>query len=297
MLRVLRWFTVFAGLGFVGQAGALPIADYPHANTIYESSLQLDDYRLALGAMEKINNRWNPEREQRLSGSLLKKTYAIDEGHTASEVFAYLLQQVKQLGGRELFACEGRTCGSSNSWANNHFQVKLLYGLDDRQEYSALEVDHGNAMRSYVVIYAVTRGNKRNYVQLEVIKTRQQLDLHSSSEVITNELKKGNSFVLPGLQWEGDQPVLADAHAKSLVNVIRLQRGSRFFVVGHDFGRGGEVTRQQRSLQYAEAIMNQLQSLGVDASRLSAYGVGGLAPGERGQKSDSRMITVLRAVD
>jgi hypothetical protein len=297
MHKVLKWFPVIAVLLFSRQVVALPVADYPHADAIYQSSLKLDDYRLALGAMEKINNRWVPEREQRLSGSLSKKTYAIDEGHSASEVFDYFLQQIKQLGGRELFACEGRTCGSSNSWANNHFQVKLLYGLDDRQEYSVLEVEQSNGQRAYVSIYGVTRGNKRNYLQLEVIKSNQNLDLHSSSEVIAKELKLGNSFVLPGLQWQGDTPVLADAHAKSLIDVMRLQRGSRFVIVGHDFGRGGETERQARSLQYAQAIKERLQALGMDESRLAAYGVGGLAPTERGQQSYSRLVTVLRSLD
>lgn len=276
---------------------ALPLVDYPHARVMFSSETSPDDYRLALGSMEKINNRWLAEREERLSGQLVSQTLAIDSGHSADEVYNYYLQQLKQLGARELFRCAGRTCGSSNSWANNHFKVKNLYGLDDRQRYSAYEVVVDNGARVYVALYAVKRGNKREFLQLDRLTTRQQLSVHSTPEVIVAALREGESFVLSGLDWQSGNPEISDTHLKSLTMALQQQRGWQIAIVGHDFRSAAEAGLQAQSLQYAAFVRDRLIAMGVGKDRLQAYGIGSLAPSVKAAANASRAVTVVKISD
>lgn len=278
-------------------ATALPLVDYPHARIMFSSDSAPDDYRLALGSMEKINNRWLAEREERLSGQLLSQTLALDSGHSADEVYSYYVQQLKQMGARELFRCRGRACGSSNSWANNHFKVKNLYGLDDHQRYSAYEVMADNRSRVYVSLYAVKRGNKREFIQLDRLTTRQQVSVHSTPEVIVAALREGDSFVIPDLDWQSGKPDVADTHLKSLVRALKLQRGWQVAIVGHDFRSAAEASLQAQSQQYAASVRERLIAMGVGKERLQAYGVGSLAPSVKALAGASRAVTLVKISD
>ena len=122
---------VFCSLLLVGQSSfALPLVHYPHTTEIIHSSVATDDYLLTLGALKKINGQWRSDREERISGTLTRSTRQLDGGHDVSEVFEYYRRQLLQLGAREIFLCQARKCGSSNSWANNRFEIKQLYGLE-----------------------------------------------------------------------------------------------------------------------------------------------------------------------
>lgn len=278
-------------------ATALPLVDYPHARVMFSSESSPDDYRLALGSMEKINNRWLAEREERLSGQLQSQTLAIDSGHSANEVYNYYVQQLKQLRARELFRCSGRACGSSNSWANNHFNVKNLYGLDDHQRYSAYEVMAENGTRVYVSLYAVKRGNKRELLQFERLTTDDQLSVHSTPEVIVAALREGESFVLPDLDWQNDRPDVADTHLKSLTRALQLQRGWQVAIVGHDFRSAPEANLQTQSQHYATFVRDRLIAMGIGKERLQAYGIGSLAPSVKVAAGASRTVTVVKISD
>ncbi|NIB41346.1 DUF4892 domain-containing protein [Pseudomaricurvus alkylphenolicus] len=273
-------------------AAALPLAPYPHAKVVFElNTTSTDDYRLTLGEMKKVNNQWRPEREQRLTGELQRKTLELEKGYDVGEVFDYFRQQLLQMGGRELFACQSRRCGSSNSWANIRFGIKQLYGLDQHQFYSAIEVGAAGD-RSYVALYAVQRGNKRSYVQIDTISTAEQLAVSSSPEVIAQRLRDGRSFVLPGIAV--DQRALAEAHLPALVAALRSDRGWNLALVAHDFEDGTLEQQQQRSLQLAKTVRQQLLDAGVAEGRVVARGLGSLVPGAKSRGQVSVEVVLVR---
>ena len=255
---------------------SLPLVEYPHAREMYASQTQEDDYRLTLGALEKINNQWLADREQRLSGSLHKRTFSLDDGRSAKEVFLYYSKQLQQMGGRILFQCQGRSCGSSNSWANTHFHVKQLNGLDDKQFYSVYEIEESTGVRAFVTLYGVTRGNKRSFIQLEVLQTRQQFLIPTTPKVIEDILAQGQDFSLPS--FDRDTGQLNDEHLASLLAVLRNKRHWRLAVVAYDFAAGPSSQQQQRSLVVAQGLRNQLLAQGVNDKKIEAYGMGGLVP-------------------
>lgn len=286
----VRYCCIFLAFCLLSQtAVSLPLAEYPHATTVFESREQAEDYRLTLGELKKANSQWRAEREQRLGGELYRRTFELDAGITATEVFEYYRQQLVQLKGRELFHCQSRRCGSSNSWANTRFRIKQLYGLDQSQLYSAYEVIAEGQQRAYVALYGVRRGNKRSYVQLDVLTTDQYVAISSSPDVIVQRLSEGQVFSLPGIRDE--EQLLESVHLESLKSVLSQRRHWTIALVGHNFSKLPLSQQREKSLTLAQGVREQLLALGVKPGRVHAFGVGGLMPVD--ESAEFRLDAVL----
>ncbi len=255
------------------------IQDFPHARTVFQSSQTVEDYRLTLGALKKANNQWLAEREQRVSGQLSRKTLELDQGFTAKEVFAFYRKQLVNAGARELFFCRSRDCGSSNSWANNRFEVKQLYGLDQYQWYGVFELARDNNGPIYVALYSVTRGNRRSYTQVDQVAVAQASSLAANPKTIIESIVAGQAYVIPGLRILADGVSINSEHMQSLVDALSLRPRVNVYIVGHDYGPENLAVQQATALSYAQAVKAQLIAEGVKAERLQVHGLGSLAPG------------------
>ncbi len=169
LVCVLMFVACSGAQALEGPGGPLQLNDFPGASI--ESRAQTDerDYMVALGNYRKVRGLWRVE-ELRTSGELTRTTYRLPDNHSAREGFDFFARQLAQYPLRELYVCQSRDCGESNSWANNHFNVYQLYGLDQYQYYGAYELSLPEET-VYVTLYAVLRGNKRVYVQLEVLSS------------------------------------------------------------------------------------------------------------------------------
>lgn len=282
-------FAALMAMAFTAQG--LPLVDYANVKELYSSDTEVNDYRLMLSDLKKVNSRWRAEREQRLGGQLRRKTLELGEDDSAEEVFNYYRRQLLQLGGRELFHCRSRNCGSSNAWANTRFHVKQLYGLDGDQYYSAFEVIEEEGSRTYVALYAVRRGNNRNYLQLDVLTTRETPRISSSPDAIVERLEAGQAFsFIDALQDDGG---LDAGHLESLVKVMKRKRSWVVGLVGHNYSVRSLAEQRQQSLQMVAAVKQQLVDAGVDADRIEVFGLGGLVPGVRLGQRESLFQVVL----
>ncbi len=285
--------SLLAVLAFLvsSHVAALALVTYPHATLLFEQRKSVDDYRLTLGNLKKIDSRWRADREQRLTGDLHSRTFELSEDNSAKEVFNYYRKQLLQLGGRELFYCESRNCGSSNAWANTRFHVKQLYGLDSDQYYSSFEIIEDNDLRSYVALYAVRRGNNRNYVQLDVLQTRETPRISSSVEAIEERLREQQSFTfVDAILPDGG---LEEGHLKSLQGLLRRHRTWVIGLVGHNYAAQPLAEQQRQSLAMVVAIKEQLLASGVEADRVQVFGLGGLVPAVRLGKREALFQVVL----
>ncbi len=266
---------------FIQPVLAEPIQDFPHARTVFQSSQAVEDYRLTLGALKKANNQWLAEREQRLTGQLHRKTLEFDQGFGAEEAFAFYRKQLANAGARELFLCRARDCGSSNSWANNRFEVKQLYGLDQYQWYGVFELSPDKGGSLYVALYSVTRGNRRSYTQIDQVTIAQTSSLAGNPKTIIESIVAGQAYVIPGLRIEADAVTIDVEHMQSLVEALSLRPRVKVHIVGHDYGPAALAEQQAIALGYAQTVKAQLVAEGVKAERLKVHGLGGLAPGVR----------------
>ncbi|ACE85635.1 DUF4892 domain-containing protein [Cellvibrio japonicus] len=273
-------------------AQGLNIEQYPGARVIYQTVGDSDDYVLALGSYKKVaGSSWQPERSERLKGKLTRYTLELPVGHTPQNGFDFYLDQLQTHSIRELFYCAGRDCGTSNSWANNHFNVLQLYGLDQHQQYAAYEVIVADAKPYYASLYVVQRGNRRVYLQLDILHADQALALGvaSSPVSIVKALNQDGYYVFPDLiadAGKGQASIqFKPAHVQVLVDVLNQQTAWSLALVGHDYAPQSLAQQQANSSSFADQLKAALVEKGIDAKRIQTFGLGSLAPAGRGDRS------------
>lgn len=272
-------------------AAELPVQNYHNARVIFQSNAETDEYVLALGSYKKIAGSWRVDRQQRLSGKLARYTLELPEGHSANNGFDFYLDQLQNFNFRELFHCKSRDCGTSNSWANNHFKIQQLYGLDQFQQYGAYEMTTADDKPFYVSLYAVQRGNKRVYLQVDILHVDKiiELGIASSPESIIKSLDASGYYVFPDLVAEdkkGNTSVqIKQAHLQALIDVLTQKTDWKIALVGHDYAPVPLAQQQKDSLLYADQLKAALQEKGVVAARITTYGIASLAPAGRGDRS------------
>ena len=140
---------------------------YPYSKEFSVVAPTETDYLLGLGALQKIGGRWRHKKVEQVHGELARYTWKVQEGYTAPEGLAWLLQQLP--AAQVLFQCEGRSCGSSAQWANRVFKQRELYGHDERQQYVVLRVVKEDVTYT-LVFYAVDRANRSHFVHLDLLR-------------------------------------------------------------------------------------------------------------------------------
>ncbi len=163
-LVVLLVFISTQSLANDSLSPSLQLLPYDQAEVFLKDQLTVRNYQLALSPYKKRENRWKPTKFIRLKGEVFKETHELASGFDEEEVFEFYQSQIPE-GAKILYSCERRKCGESNSWANNHFRIKHLYGLDQYQFYVAYQLNESE----YATLYVVRRGNRRVYAHTEIV--------------------------------------------------------------------------------------------------------------------------------
>lgn len=271
-------------LNLVPLAAASELLEvYPRAEILEESRAEVVDYRLAAGSARRVGGRWAGD-ELRRAGILKRITLQIPEGHGPADVFRYYRQHLMAADARILYQCRERNCGSSNSWANDVFELKLLYGLDQHQYYGLFEVATEGDLLSYMAVYTVLRGNRRVYAHLEMLQTQQASSAAavSSPAAIIEQLREQGYYPLAGLQLEDTDLVIQPEQIQALVAALNSDRRLSLRIVGHDYSARPPKEQVERSRRLAEQLRGELIAAGIAEDRLEAHGIGSLAPSRMG---------------
>jgi outer membrane protein OmpA-like peptidoglycan-associated protein len=255
-------------------------ARFPGATIVQYDAAPADNYRLALGRLQRVNGRVTAGREERIQGALTRITYQIPQGFSGAEVFSHYLTAISGQT-QELFRCQGRACGSSNFWANDILGNRILYGPEQEQFYVALSSSNaaGESDR-YFVLYVITRGNRSVYAQLDVLEP-ELADAQTgpeSPQSLLERLQQEGSVIVRGIRFGEDDALLDSEGLEMVGSALALAPELRVLVVAH-LRESGDIdaliTRTQRR---AEAVLSRLQQAGIDRARLQARGAGPLAP-------------------
>ncbi|WP_421864141.1 DUF4892 domain-containing protein [Motiliproteus sp.] len=255
-----------------GSSDLSLVQRYPNSWVVDYSQATVPEYRLATGKMKKINGVISPQSAQYLSGRLTRLTYRLPSGRSSHEAFRHFSAEFKNLGAEVLYRCEGRNCGDSDQWANYQFGIQRLYGIDREQYYQALrfEAEPGPL---HLAFYTVKRGNKRVYVQLDLVEPLAS----QSTQVVQTEAA---DEVLKLLQ-QRQRVYLMDADDAGFGGVLALmqkRQNVRLQLVGHS-DQGQSIAQQrQRSIELALRLQQRLLDAGIESGRIEVFGVGALAP-------------------
>ncbi len=249
---------------------------FPEDRKIFIKSEPLSQYRLTLGGLKKINGILTAEREVLLTGKIERRTIEVKHFFSLPKAWNHIVQNVGDLGANLLFECREFDCGSSNSWANDRFKIKQLYGLDQFQRYAAWEFSQ-NDTKFYLAAYLVKRGNKRLYAQLDLIQSSAQSEPLPDLEVIQDKLARDSFFILPGVQF--DEKIEISSSMLQVITQVLSNLGSQdFYLVGHSYKSQTLEEKTELSLDYAKALLKLFEENGVRKGQLEAKGVGSLAP-------------------
>lgn len=235
---------------------------YPRSEIVKYRQLHSADYRWVLGALEKVNGRLSIERQQRLSGQLSRISYQLPDGVSVDEVYSFFAQQLEQISAENLFSCVGRSCGSSNEWANRIFQYFKLYGVERTQRYGAWSL-----AGSSVSVYVVRRGNRQVFAHVDVLQP-DGVDYVGQIEV----------------QGRVEVDVAQRELDEKLVEYLRDQ-SSVFWLVVHAADVQGLAGSVEAARRYGELFKQRLVAAGVASERLEVFPVGELAMPLKGRES------------
>ncbi|UTW13286.1 DUF4892 domain-containing protein [Marinobacterium rhizophilum] len=233
------------------------------------------EYLLMLSELKKANNIVVADKRKALDGQLTRITYRIPESHQSADAFEHFRDQLMAHGAEVLFQCTGRDCGSSHYWANDFFGIAQLYGLDRTQFYMAARLG-----ADYLALYAVQRGNRRVYLQLDVVSAA------GGSELV-QQLKVEGYAALPF-----DPAAPLDVVDPVVQLLAEFEPGQAFWLVVHQQGRGAEETLAQSGL-LARQIEAGVRSAGFET--VQAFGVGPLVPSVLAGRAGA--LVVIRQVE
>ena len=282
---------------------------------IIDRELQRDiNYRIILGALERVRGEVIPEDSKRLRGDVTKITYEVSQEFTGGDVYAFYQEQLTAKNHEVLYSCGGRECGSSNYWANDIFRNRILYGPERNQHFIAFRANPALEESPYFSVYIITRVNRKIYAYVEIVEpagteeseqiavtvetekpqiTEQLSDVAGSN--FLQRLQEQGSVILPPISFQSNDRLAGPADVEPLVSALNSDQALSVYVVAHLKKDGRSLQElMQRSLVRASSLRQALIEAGIEARRIEAAGVGPLAPSCANGDCEERIEIVLR---
>lgn len=167
--RFRHWITALfvAGCVVATAVHATPIDSFPLASVENQRDLVSSAHRVLLSPVREVNNEIRSDSMIRPAVNGFARLIRINDDSSRREARDYYLAQLSQRHAQILFQCSGRGCGRSNVWANQIFGQATLYGSDEDQDYVAAAYRAPDGTIQLVLVYTVTRGNRREYAWVE----------------------------------------------------------------------------------------------------------------------------------
>ena len=278
------WLSLLCWLSW-SLAGAADLPDasdpsqlmrYPGAYISGFNRTQAAQQRLPLGPIKRVGRELRLDASRRLVAERTQVTYRMPDESDLQEVFDHYRRRVEGGRGEVLFLCQGRSCGSSNSWANQIFHIPTLYGPEDSQRLLVAAFEEESA---YLLVYAIRRGTRRLFVHLEWFAlSGEQPDLLPDAATLGAQLKRQGYLPLTWLKFSAADQLLNPEALQTLADLWQGNAGLRVYLVGHLQGDADLPDLLERSRQRAEAVSLELYELGIATDRIQPRGLGPLAP-------------------
>ena len=268
------------GADISGSSDHPLISRFPDSQIINYNVNSDENYQLVLGSLRRVAGQVVRERVERLRGRVTRITYEVSQSFTGADVFEFFEEQVQERGYTQLFNCSGRECGSSSYWANTVFENRILNGLERNQFFMALETSDSAIEKAYLSVYVITRANRRLYAYIEIVEVGANGE-NETSFIDLQDLRETGSTIIQGLEFDNQDRLTDDFGIAELTRLLQENPSLRLFIVGHvSLGADSDSVDQlvARSRSRANQVLEQIINQGIAPDRLSAHGVGPLAP-------------------
>lgn len=257
---------------------------------------------------------------ERFEGSSTVITYRADKTDlSALAIFRNYQKAFAKAGFEMVFTCDSdRECGEKFVrqlyWYGDPQRQGQSTGLDapnchgDRHQYFYWSGKAKTADGDYIIALLVAQRTTMNFPAVIVLDVSQAEDLDDDQvginlEAMTDKIETTGKVVLDGIFFDFDKSTLKPESKDALeviAGYLSENPARNFFVVGHTDNKGSLDYNRKLSFARAEAVVEALAgSYRIDRKRLSAFGVGPVAPvtsnaTETGRAQNRRVEMVIQ---
>ncbi|WP_454832851.1 OmpA family protein [Pseudoxanthomonas wuyuanensis] len=254
------------------------IPRYEDSQMVHYESEDFTDYGLRTGKAKSSGTRM-------VEGKLTRITYQGPQDRSVLEVFRNYEATLREAGAQALFTCAGAACGDIRKDIESDKRYLLLWGSGDHRYQAARLVRGGGEIFVSVWVTKNASGGPargRAMIQLDVVETRAMDDRMAAidADALRRDLADG-SAILYGIQFDTGTDRLrpeADGQIVQIARLLEQDRRLSIQVIGHTDGQGSESSNVALSERRAQRVVDRLDGLGIDHTRLHAWGLGESMP-------------------
>ena len=272
------------------------------------SSKSFDSYTIPLGQAKRGDDgNYNFPNTQKVAGSTTKITYMAPEGKSAEEVIANYRELFQSKGFDSLFEGKDDDFGKYDEFVKAAKYERVFESSGGAKRFIAGKLgSQGGDV--YVSVYAAENNfwgfeikvgkqeakKGRTYYQVDVVesKTLATSLVVMKAEEMEGSLSKTGRVALYGILFDHDKTDIKSESTPALQEIAKLLKQSadlKILVVGHTDNQGDLKYNQDLSKRRAESVVKALISeYSIAAGRLSAHGVGMLAPVASNDSEDGK---------
>ncbi len=265
-------------------------------------------------------------------GVVLRTLYVSPEQRSSLEVFGNYVDALKAKGFTAVFECDNATCGtnfkelkyrssdpskivlSKNASTRRNYLSHGMFSKIVEPRYALLSKgEAGN--ETYISVFAGQNSGgafgdvskalrSRVGVLIEIVEPgqREEKIVTLTADEIASSIGTEGRVVIYGLYFDFDKATIKPESQPQLAQMIAFLKNDqavKVYVVGHSDNKGELDYNLQLSTARAKSVLNALTGAGVNPARLTAKGVGPLAPlasndTETGQSKNRRVELVAQ---
>lgn len=264
-----------------GSSDHAVLTRYPGSRIQAYSQVDFDQYPLALGVE---NNA--PSNVQAIEGRVTKIRYVNPAGRSAFEIYKNYAEALLAAGFEELWSCAADACGRAMNWN----ALNGLTASGGPRDIRYLAVRSAVDDQTVTVAMAVNTGNTT--VHIVESKAMDSGLVTASATVLAEGIDRDGHIAVYNILFDTGSATLKAESTAALDEVAQLMKNRPdlgLIVVGHTDSTGGLDMNMKLSADRAASVVDALTGkYGISAARLSAHGVGPLAPVATNRTEDGR---------
>ncbi|NQD36940.1 DUF4892 domain-containing protein [Permianibacter sp. IMCC34836] len=282
------------------------LSRYPGSKILKQVAVDFDEYELVLSAPTLQEASFASVKKQTLEGKLTKTSYDIPASASLLAAYRSYEQALTSAGFQVLFQCKHLACGSTSFWSD---RVLYTAGSKDRQFYLAAK--RGDEQAATYVALHISQNGEGGFIhaQLDILEQQAmatgliQADTRTTVSSLDSALKATGKASVYDLYFDtGKAELKADSKPAldAIAQILKTQTGLKLYVVGHTDTVGALAQNSELSQKRANTVVDALvKQYGIAKDRLSAHGVGPLAPvasnADEAGRSRNRRVELVRA--
>lgn len=275
------------------QAREVDIGLPPFPQGVIQDSEEVDEatVRVFTSNIREVQGevRANSEIRRELSGK--RRLIAIDRHYSVRDAEEHYRAQLKEREATILYDCSGRSCGSSNVWANQVFGQRSLYGRDEEQVYLVSAWRDSLNRIQLNTLYLIQRSNRNIYAYEQAFR------LPEGERLSGVELEDRRVFGPVVIRWENPESPSMRASSEDYRRVIEMtneHEGGTLYLVGFSPLDQGSLAEVMEQTERAVGILrNVLNDRGVSSGRMESLVVGPLVPTAEAGRVGRRIEVML----